>query len=300
MNTTVNGIMAIVRIVVVLVTVLIRSTWDMVGYVWAFCHAGKPAAPPAKKKGKKNQGASAGTSGGGEFFGRVLICVALPVYLFWWFSRERPWMWWVLVPAWFFLAIGLGVNRGDFNEWLEEAEEDAEAEAEDHEPVGEEDPESEEGPGEEDPEEDEDDAKEKARKVAEIRLRVEHEVAAAVQAGKKGASVDHLLTLFQGEGKLTDWDAPRLKEMLRGIGLPVREQMYFKVDGKKVNIPGVHVDDLTAVLKHSPRLPAHLVPDLTPTVPVIKTGHQDPGESPTSPLHLVKNTPAERDEEGAA
>ncbi|TFV33171.1 hypothetical protein E4K10_30285 [Streptomyces sp. T1317-0309] len=53
--------------------------------------------------------------------------------------------------------------------------------------------------------------------------------------------------------------------LLERCGITVREQMKFRVGGKQKNTPGVHIEDLARDLGHAPRLPAHLVPDLTPT-----------------------------------
>lgn len=109
---------------------------------------------------------------------------------------------------------------------------------------------------------------------------VEQEVATAVHQGTKGVRVGRLLSILQERGHLPDWDEARLTAMLRSIDIPVRDQMYFKIDGRKSNKPGVHVEDLTEALGHTPRLPGHLVPDLTP--------HQPPAEAHIGALSLVK------------
>ncbi|MGW6145529.1 hypothetical protein [Streptomyces sp. NPDC055140] len=110
---------------------------------------------------------------------------------------------------------------------------------------------------------------------------VEREVATAVHHGTKGVRIGALLNLLQDRGHLPDWDEPRLVALLRSIEIPVRDQMYFKIDGRKSNKPGVHVEDLSVALGRTPRLPAHLVPDLTP--------HQTPTGAPSETLSLVKD-----------
>ncbi|MFD7954357.1 hypothetical protein ACFV4X_12765 [Streptomyces ardesiacus] len=110
---------------------------------------------------------------------------------------------------------------------------------------------------------------------------VEREVATAVHHGTKGVRIGVLLQLLQDRGHLRDWDELRLVALLRSIEIPVRDQMYFKIDGRKSNKPGVHVEDLTEALGRAPRLPAHLVPDLTP--------HQAPARGPSGALSLVKD-----------
>lgn len=109
---------------------------------------------------------------------------------------------------------------------------------------------------------------------------VEQEVATAVHQGTKGVRVGTLLGNLQERGHLPDWDEARLTAMLRSIGIKVRDQMYFKINGKKSNKPGVHVEDLTKALGHAPRLPTHLVPDLTP--------HQPPAGAHVGTLSLAK------------
>ncbi|MGC5263973.1 hypothetical protein ACPXCO_23440 [Streptomyces cyaneofuscatus] len=109
---------------------------------------------------------------------------------------------------------------------------------------------------------------------------VEREVATAVHQGTKGVRVATLLSIIQERGHLPDWDEARLVAMLRSIEIPVREQMYFKINGKKSNKHGVHVEDLTEALGRAPHLPAHLVPDLTPSQP--------PAGARVGPLSLVK------------
>jgi hypothetical protein len=94
---------------------------------------------------------------------------------------------------------------------------------------------------------------------------VEEEVAAAVHNGRKGERAAVLLEKSKKKGLVpTEWEEKQFKRTLQALGIPVREQMHFRVNGKKANKVGVHVQDLTQALGRAPRLPAHLVPDLTP------------------------------------
>ncbi|MFE0541101.1 hypothetical protein [Streptomyces sp. NPDC058891] len=102
-----------------------------------------------------------------------------------------------------------------------------------------------------------------------IRRFVDQAVAAGAaghaEAKGRGARVDDLLTALQERGAVPDFDRAAMTELLERCGITVREQMKFRVGGKQKNTPGVHIEDLARDLGHAPRLPAHLVPDLTPT-----------------------------------
>lgn len=179
----------------------------------------------------------------GQFGGR-LIALCLPGYLAIHQTAQRPWLWWVWGGSWLTACLIIAARRGDtLTDIVEPAEDAAPTEAAGEQPTEDEQP----------------------TQADHLRQHVEHQVAAAVQAGTKGVRVAQLLTDLQAGGHLRSWDATQLKETLRGIGVPVRDQMYFKVDGRKTNQPGVHVDDLTKTLGRRPHLPPHLVPDLTPS-----------------------------------
>lgn len=114
-----------------------------------------------------------------------------------------------------------------------------------------------------------DDHEESRRRKVEILWG--HVEAAVVEGvrdkGKNGAQTADILTRVQKDGSLLGWDEPSLRGLLKSIKVPVRDQMHFGRDpdtGKKLNKPGVHVDDLTAALGHTP---TGLVPDHTPTAP---------------------------------
>ena len=130
-------------------------------------------------------------------------------------------------------------------------------------------------PGEEDEGQAEDaweDAREKLRVFVERRAT---EVAAGHVEGVKGKGVrvDDLLAEQQRNGALLGVSRSGMIDLLQGAGITVRSQMSFRVledtgngqEWVKKNVPGVHVEDLAKDLKRTPRLPPHLVPDLTPT-----------------------------------
>ncbi|MGA5202760.1 hypothetical protein [Streptomyces variegatus] len=101
-----------------------------------------------------------------------------------------------------------------------------------------------------------------------IRAFVEVEVAAGNagyrDAKGKGAPVDALLVELQRRGSAQGWDRNAMLDLLDRAGITVRQQMKFRIGGRQKTPPGVHVDDLTDDLGFRPRLPAHLVPDITP------------------------------------
>ncbi|MEU9576296.1 hypothetical protein [Streptomyces chilikensis] len=107
-----------------------------------------------------------------------------------------------------------------------------------------------------------------------IRLFVEHAVAAGAAGHRpaqgRGAPLEDLMA------ELADAGAPRLSRkefetILTRAGIPYREQMKFRIDGKRRNLPGVHIDDLTKALSRTPHLPPELIPDLTPGAPTYAT-----------------------------
>ncbi|MGX1513995.1 hypothetical protein [Streptomyces collinus] len=94
-------------------------------------------------------------------------------------------------------------------------------------------------------------------------------LAAAGNAGHrrakgKGVPVDDLLAEFWPHGAPEGVDRKAIIDLLERVGITVRPQMHFVIGGKKKTPPGVHVDDLANDLGYRPRLPAPLVPDLTP------------------------------------
>ncbi|MDF3141492.1 MULTISPECIES: hypothetical protein [unclassified Streptomyces] len=118
------------------------------------------------------------------------------------------------------------------------------------------------------PEDTEDREDTRRRKAEMLWGHVEAAVVEGVRdKGKNGAQTADILTRVQKDCSLPGWDEPRFRALLKSIKVPVRDQMHFGRDpdtGKKLNKPGVHVDDLTEALGHTP---AGLVPDITPTGP---------------------------------
>ncbi|MFJ5635070.1 hypothetical protein ACIQF5_20835 [Streptomyces goshikiensis] len=193
---------------------------------------------------------------------------------------NNSWLCWVVGAGWVLTVGGAAAQHApNLKPTLDEPEEEEDNDEDEEEEYDDDYEEYEverEAPGEEDEEDEEPDEQDEERRKREedapLRARalmsfVEDEVATAVHNGTRGVRIAVLLTLFQSRGQLQNWDEDRLKNLLKGIGVPVREQMYFKINGKKSNKPGIHVDDLTETLGRRPRLPAHLVPDLTTSAP---------------------------------
>jgi hypothetical protein len=112
----------------------------------------------------------------------------------------------------------------------------------------------------------------------ELRLYVEHAVAHADLQGRKGVHAVDLLAGQQQSGRYLGLTGATFPAKLRDAGLPVTG---ISIHGD--NQLGVRHDQLTKALGRTPRLPAHLVPDLTEQEP-------SPGETPTgnpSPVHKL-------------
>jgi hypothetical protein len=284
-----------------------RSTREMTAALSSWLHAERRRQKATAKNGK-GEGKQAAEENSGGLFARLLVLCVLG-YVLVYLTSGRSWLWSVYAGAWFVGCIVLAARRGDLptehpaektgdeeaqragrlwrflgrrstaEEEHEEQGEDDDTPGNDHETSGEEDPEESGGSDLED---------ERARRVALIWEQVEYAVAAAVQAGTRGARTVDLLAEFQSGGALADWDEKQFRDMLRSIGIPVRDQMYFKVGGEKKNQPGVHVEDLSHSLGRAPRLPAHLVPDLTPA------------QALPPALSLVKDHPPDEGRAGVA
>ncbi|MFJ5850521.1 hypothetical protein [Streptomyces sp. NPDC092903] len=93
---------------------------------------------------------------------------------------------------------------------------------------------------------------------------IEHSVAFAVRQGRRGVHTDTLLKRIHQEGMLTDWTEPMIRQKCKSVAIPVRTQMG--IQGR--NYFGVHVENLEQALGRPLRIPAQLVPDLTPNAPV--------------------------------
>lgn len=92
----------------------------------------------------------------------------------------------------------------------------------------------------------------------ELRLHVEHAVAAAELEGRKGVHAVDLLHGLQRSGRYLGLTGSAFPAKLRDAGLPVTG-----ISIKGDNQLGVRHDQLAAALGRSPRLPSHLVPDRT-------------------------------------
>ncbi|QNT94886.1 hypothetical protein HEP81_04613 [Streptomyces griseofuscus] len=103
---------------------------------------------------------------------------------------------------------------------------------------------------------------------AAIRNCVEQEAAAGAggfkEAKGRGVIVDDLVAPLQRRGVTQATDRKAVIGLLESAEIRWREQMKFRIGGKQKNRPGVHVADLAEDLGRRPRLPAELVPDLTP------------------------------------
>ncbi|MFE7933385.1 hypothetical protein ACFU6S_32630 [Streptomyces sp. NPDC057456] len=155
----------------------------------------------------------------------------------------------VIVVGWCFAAV-MVAPRAD--EVLDEGEDDEVPAENDHEMAGEE-------PQEADP---------WPALCEVIRQCTEHEAAAGAAGYRdyrgRGVRLDDLVVVLQGAGVAEAVDRKSLITLLDRAGIPHREQIKFRLNGKQKPSPGVHVEDLPKVLGYRPRLPAHLVPDNTP------------------------------------
>ncbi|MEU1421490.1 hypothetical protein [Kitasatospora sp. NPDC005751] len=111
----------------------------------------------------------------------------------------------------------------------------------------------------------------------ELRLYVEHAVAHADLDGLTGVHVADLLAGLQSSARHLGQTSKTFPSVLRDAGIPVQ---VVKVRG--VGALGVRYDKLGEALGHQPRLPSHLVPDLTDDD--VHDDHQEPGEY-HSPAH---------------
>ncbi|WP_143659540.1 hypothetical protein [Streptomyces sp. MP131-18] len=251
----------------------------------------RPTKAAAKNAGTETKTPTKRGAGAGELTARLLLLVVLPGYVLIYLTGERPWLWYVYGGAWLFGCFMIAAIRGDGPSEVpaeKSARRRPQAEKASTAPVKEGADTSEEhatendhemaesGEGYQEAEHDAPAAGERERRIRIIQDRVEELVAAAVHEGKKGARTLDILAAFQARGGLHGWEEKPFRELLRSIGIPIRDQMYFKINGEKTNHPGVHVEDLTEHLGRAPLLPAHLVPDLTPVQAVEPTSSPAP------------------------
>ncbi|AUY51262.1 hypothetical protein [Streptomyces sp. CB01881] len=109
----------------------------------------------------------------------------------------------------------------------------------------------------------------------DLRLYVEHAVAHADLQGRAGVHVVDLLNGLQESGRYLGFTKSSFPAKLRDAGLPVTG-----ISIKGDNQLGVRYDQLAKELGRSPRLPAHLVPDLTADETAL-AGEGSPFQSPS-------------------
>ncbi|MEU9857244.1 hypothetical protein [Streptomyces sp. NPDC047974] len=100
-----------------------------------------------------------------------------------------------------------------------------------------------------------------------LRLFVEHAVAEAHLARKGGVLAVDLLQRLQASGLFLYKTPDMFPAVLRSADIPVKK---ISVNGEKAL--GVQYTELTSALGRLPRLPTHLVPDLTRTEPLPREG----------------------------
>ncbi|MFJ4777401.1 hypothetical protein [Streptomyces sp. NPDC088762] len=96
---------------------------------------------------------------------------------------------------------------------------------------------------------------------------VEQRVAIAKMEGKGGVHCVDLLHGLHKQGEFVGLTSATFPAKLRDAGIPTK---VVSVVGDKAI--GVSYDDLTKTLQHMPRLPNHLVPDLTANPSPVKAG----------------------------
>jgi hypothetical protein len=252
--------------------------------------ASKPQGADAASEGEETAPARGGI---GDIVEQLVMGVFVVVFAFtlvggvlgalWVYAASYVgWVVLALVVGWCLLAAAFAPEPGN-----EEEEEEDTTEG-DHEKSAGEEPQEDAEEGE--PEDDEEAREARWQDVQEkLRQFVEQRVAAGAanrtpNVKGRGARVDDLLAEQQQLGALPGMERKGMIELLGMAGITVREQMSFRVYEEtatgskwvKKNVPGVHVDDLTEDLGYRPRLPAHLVPDLTPGAPPVSA----PGSAP--------------------
>ncbi|MFJ3097964.1 hypothetical protein [Streptomyces hydrogenans] len=226
----------------------------------------------------------------GEVANRVVACLILGFFAGV-LIVNNAWMKWALAVVWILAVAGVAISNAPQKE---PAPEDDQETGEEDRGTGEYDGEEDDDQDGEKEDEEEGDAAFKTRRAQFLKV-IEEAMAVSLHNGTnegRGIRITVLLAIFHKKQHLLDWDEKKLRAFLESIEIPVRDQIYFKVKGKKDNKPGVHLDDLTELLGHAPRLPAHLVPDLTP-----QHGHQQPPTAPSPPTLTVV---PDEGEQGAA
>ncbi|MFB7836086.1 hypothetical protein [Streptomyces sp. NPDC056056] len=256
----------------------------------------EPKAPPKKtKKGSKKPAKPPAKTGSA---GARMAGIAFTLIAFVLATDRAPVLWWLLLIVWLVSGFPAAPAEEYVTDAQDETEDDTDAEAEEDDETEEQvEPEAEEEPAPAGPTPEEIIARTK-KTLTEI---IEAEVAAGEAGhgpvrGRGARLVDILATLRMTKGLTIpgDWTKERLAAVVTSeLGIKYRKQMSFYADGdkpgetKKLNEWGIHYDDLTEALGHTPRLPAHLVPDLTRTHP--QQAPPQPGSD--HPLLTLATTP---------
>ena len=213
-----------------------------------------------------------------------LTALGLAGYVALHFSEKHPGLWYVYSATGLVVvttvAVRTGLSAGRTVEDLEAAQAPSEEEPQgsdsvnDHEMAGERGPET-------------TPQATSAEADAAFAVFIEHSVAFAVRQGRKGVHTDTLLKRIHQEHMLADWTEPMLRQKCKSLGIPVRTQMG--IQGR--NYFGVHVENLEQALGRTLRIPAKIVPDLTPNAPAAP-----PAEPPAPPPEVAfLKAPAEAD-----
>ncbi|MCX5212985.1 hypothetical protein OG689_27580 [Kitasatospora sp. NBC_00240] len=112
----------------------------------------------------------------------------------------------------------------------------------------------------------------------ELRLYVEHSVALADLDGLAGVHVADLLAGLQSSGLHLGQSTKTFPGVLRDAGIPV-QVINLKSSGSGL---GVRYDKLGPALGHQPRIPAHLVPDITTNEEATPGEYPSPNPSPAT------------------
>ncbi|MFD4241842.1 hypothetical protein ACFWP3_09620 [Streptomyces sp. NPDC058525] len=260
----------------------------------------EPAGTGKKRKGRKKPPAKPAAADQGST-GARLAALGFGLVAFLLATGRAPVLWWLLLLV--YLVAGFAAAPHE-EPAIAEHDEDADDE-EDDEDQGEEGEEGEEQDAEQPaPGQPVETVEQRVARTKKVILdAIETEVAAG-EAGHgpvrgRGARVVDILAalrLTKGLSIPGDWTKERLATVITGeLGITVRKQMSFYTDDKdgqqkKLNEWGVHFDDLTKSIGHTPQLPARLVPDLTRTTP-------EP--APTHHLLSLVTTPETGEEEVA-
>ncbi|MFD8416548.1 hypothetical protein ACFV2Q_33205 [Streptomyces sp. NPDC059650] len=217
----------------------------------------------------------AGNEESGGFFVR-LGALGVVGYIAVYFTEKHPGLWYIYGATGLVVvttvAVRTGLSAGRTVQDLEAAHSTVEEEdsqepdtSNDHEIVGEQDPET-------------TPQATSAEADAAFAVFIEHSVAFAVRQGRKGVHTDTLLQRIHQEGMLADWTESMLRRKCKSLDIPVRTQMG--IQGR--NYFGVHVENLEQALGRPLRIPAQLVPDLTPNAPA-----GPPVEPPAPPAEIA-------------